>query len=337
MLRRSSTISSASSSAILGLLFLTLSACGKSAPPPEEPADPGPSTAQDGGEVTPASSDAVKRGRDQIQAGDFAGAAETLGAAAQADAKDPQAAFYHGVALEGLERFEDAEAEYRRAVELSPELIEAHANLSFLLLSLDKPKDALAAADAGLKVDPKQPALLANRAGALDVLGDPKALSAYEDLLKVTPDDAANRYNYAVVLAVAERKADAAAALDVIRLQDVTDVGLLHDVGELYGRLEAYGSCVKAFDFAIMAGKSAELLAQRARCKHSAGDDKGAEADLRDAVATEPQNPIGHYYLGKHLIAAGKKAEGQASLKKAVSLGPDTPFGKAAARDLKAK
>jgi predicted Zn-dependent protease len=78
-------------------------------------------------------------------------------------------------------------------------------------------------------------------------------------------------------------------------------------------------------------------LAQRARCKHSAGDDKGAEADLKDAVATEPQNPIGHYYLGKHLIAAGKKAEGQASLKKAVSLGPDTPFGKAAARDLKTK
>jgi len=321
---------------ILGALLLLCAACGKSTPPPEEPAPATDSDSAPSDAVTPASSDAVKKGRDQIQAGDFAGAVETLGAAAKADANDPQAAFYHGVALEGLERFEDAEAEYRRALKLSPELMEAHANLSFLLLSLDKPKDALAAADAGLAVDAKHPALLANRAGALDILGDPRALEAYEALLAVAPDDA-NRYNYAVLLTVAERKADAVAALRAIRLDGVTDAGLLLDVAQLYGRLEDYGSCVQALDVAVGAGKTAELLAHRARCKHSAKDDKGAEADLREAVQLEPNNPIGHYYLGKHLIAVGKKAEGQAALKKAVSLGPETPFGQAAARDLKAK
>jgi Flp pilus assembly protein TadD len=320
---------------VLGVLLLAC-ACGKSAPEPETP--PADSTDSAASEpVVAASSDAVKKGRDQIQAGDFAGAEATLGAAAKADPKDPQAAFYHGVALEGLERFEDSETEYRRAIELSPELLEAHVNLSFLLLSLDKPKEALAAADAGLAVDPKQPGLLANRAGALDVLGDAQALSAYEALLEVTPDDAANRYNYAVLLTVGERNADAVAALGKIQLAGLTDAGLLLDIAQLFGRLEAYGSCVQALDVAVSGKKTAELLAHRARCKHSAGDDKGAEADLRDAVQLEPDNPIGHYYLGKHLIAAGKKAEGQAALKKAVSLGPDTPFGKAAARDLKAK
>lgn len=321
---------------LLGALLLACAACSKSAPPPEEPptsSEPAPS----GDAVAPASSDAVKKGREQIQSGDFAGAAETLDAAAKADPKDPQAAFYHGVALEGLERFDDAEAEYRRAVQLSPELMEAHANLSFMLLSLDKPKDALAAADAGLAVDAKHPALLANRAGALDILGDARAIAAYEALLAVTPEDAANRYNYAVLLTVAERKADAVAALGAIRLDAVTDAGLLVDVAQLYGRLEDFGQCVKALDVVIGGGKSAELLARRAVCKHGAGDDKAAEADLREAVQLEPQNPVGHYYLGKHLIATGRKAEGQTSLKKAVSLGPETPFGKAAARDLKAK
>src|SRR5688572_20506716 len=139
---------------VLGLILLACAACGKAAPEPETPpADSTEPAASDS--VTPASSDAVKKGRDQIQAGDFAGAEETLGQAAKADTKDPQAAFYHGVALEGLERFEESEAEYRRAIELSPELLEAHVNLSFLLLSLEKPKDALAAADAGLAVDAK--------------------------------------------------------------------------------------------------------------------------------------------------------------------------------------
>jgi len=330
MLRRSRTV--------LGLILLACSACGKGAPPPEDPpSDAGSEAAPPKDAVAPASSDAVKKGRDQIQAGDFAGAVETLGQAAKADPQDAQAAFYHGVALEGLEHFEEAEPEYRRAIKLSPELVEAHVNLSFLLLSLDRPKDALAAADAGLGVDPKQPALLANRAGALDVLGDARALAAYEALLAEAPEDVANRYNYAVLLTVAERSADAVTALDAIQLSLVTDAGLLLDVAQLYGRLEAYGSCVKALDVALDGNKTAELLAHRARCKHSAGDDKGAEADLRAAVQVEPTNPIGHYYLGKHLIAAGKKAEGQAALKKAVSLGPDTPFGKAAARDLKAK
>lgn len=320
----------------LGALLLACSACSKSTPPPDEPA-PSTQPAGSGDAVAPASSDAVKKGREQIQAGDFAGAEDTLGAAAQAEPNDPQAAFYHGVALEGLERFEDGEAEYRRAIQLSPELIEAHANLSFLLLSLDRPQDALAAAEAGLAVDAKHPALLANRAGALDMLGDARALAAYEALLAVTPEDAANRYNYAVLLTVAERKADAVAALGAIVLEAVTDASLLVDVAQLYGRLEDYGSCVKALDVAISGGKTAELLARRAVCKHGAGNDKAAETDLREAVQLEPQNPVGHYYLGKHLIATGKKAEGQTSLKKAVSLGPETPFGKAAARDLKGK
>lgn len=324
-----------SSGLIWGGLLSCALACSKSAPPPD---GPDPNGGADGAAeaVAPASSATVKEGRDQIQAGDFEAAEATLRSAAERDPKDAQAAFYHGVALEGLERWPDAEAEYRRAIELSPQLLEAHANLSYLLLSVDQPKKALEAADAGLGVDQKNPALLANRAGALDVLGDPRALAAYEALLSVTPEDAANRYNYAVLLTVAERKEDAKRQLDQVSLAGL-EAGLLLDVAQLYGRLEAYGSCVKALDVALQEGKTAELLAHRARCKHSAGDDRGAEADLRAAVQVEPENPIGHYYLGKHLIAFGKKTEGRAALEKAVKLGPETPFGKAAARDLKTK
>jgi len=324
---------------ILGVLLLSITAaCSKSTPPPEDPPPATDGAPADGGDaVTPASSDAVKQGRDQIEAGDFAGAAETLGKAAEADPKDPQAAYYHGFALDQLERFDDAEKEYRRAIELSPELMEAHVNLSFLLLASDKPKEALAATDAGLKVDAKNPSLLANRAEALDVLGDPRAIEAYDALFAVDPNAAGSRYEYARLLAAKDRKADAVAALDAIRVADVAEPEFLMDIADLYGRLESYAGCVKTFDVAIGRKKSAELLARRARCKYSGGDAKGAEADLNEAVALEPNNPIGHYYLGKHLNATGKKAQGKAALQKAVSLGPDTPFGKAAAEELKKK
>jgi tetratricopeptide (TPR) repeat protein len=200
-----------------------------------------------------------------------------------------------------------------------------------LLLTQDKAEEALSIVDAGLDKDPENPALLANRALALDVLGKPEALGAYKALLDVAPDDAANRFNYAVLLAASDKKQEALAQLAKIR---AGDAALLMDTAQLYGRLEAYDSCVEVLDVALGQGKSSELLVHRARCKHSAGDDSGALADLEAAVTLEADNPIGHYYLGRHLMATGKIAEGKKELRRAVELGPETPFGKAAARDL---
>src|SRR5690606_32525410 len=136
--------------------------------PAEEPAQPAPVSADspDGGaeNVAPASSEAVKTGRDAIQEGDFERAEKVLREASEADPKDPQAAFYLGVALEGTGDLAQAAEEYRRAVELSPELMEARANLSYLLLTEDKAEEALSVAEGGLKLDPENVPLLANRA-----------------------------------------------------------------------------------------------------------------------------------------------------------------------------
>lgn len=317
-----------------GALGVMLSACSSGHKPPAEPdpvlVDDGtPSSGQDN--VAPASTAQVKQGRDAIQAGDFERAVTILQEAVATDPKDPQAAFYLGVAFEGAGDLGSAEREYERAVQLSPELLEARVNLSYLLLDQDKAEQSLAVSTAGLELEPKQPALLANRALALDVLGKPEAFGAYEALLREVPEDAANRFNYAVLLAAAERKDESLAQLAKIKSQDAP---LLLDVAQLYGRLEAYDACVTVLDGLVAAGKSAEVLVHRARCRHSAGDDPGAEKDLREAVSLEPKNPIGHYYLGRHLVALGKRAEGRKFLEEAVQLGPETPFGKAASRDL---
>ncbi len=321
------------SSLAAGLSMLTLGCGGASTPPPEEPSEPSEPT-EDPGAVAPASSDAVKQGRDALQAGDFERAEGILAQAATDAPKDPQAAFYHGVALEGVEKPKEAEAEYRRAIELSPQLLEARQNLSYLLVTLDRPAEAVTVAREGLKIDPKNVPLSANLAAALDLLGSEEAVGAYERLLELSPDDANNRFNYAVVLALGDRKNEAKAQIAKIR---TSDAALLLDVGDFLGRLEDYAGCITWLNRAAEAESTAKVLVYRARCKFASGDKKGAEEDLRGAVKLSPSDPMPYLYLGKHLITVGQKKEGRAALEKAVQLGPDTPFGQTAKKALSEK
>lgn len=322
------------SSLAAGLSMLVVGCGGAATPPPEEPSEPAEPAEEEPSAVAPASSDAVKQGRDAIQAGEFERAVTILAKASSDAPKDPQAAFYHGVALEGAEKLKEAEAEYRRAIELSPQLLEARINLSYLLLSLDRPQEALTVAREGLKVDPKNVPLSANLAGALDMLGSEEAVGAYERLLELSPDDADNRFNYAVVLALGEKKDEAKAQIAKIQ---TSDAALLLDVGDFLGRLEDYPGCITWLNRAAEADKSAKVLVYRARCKFAAGDKKGAEEDLRGAVKLSPNDPMPYLYLGKHLVTVGQKKEGRAALEKAVQLGPDTPFGQTAKKALAEK
>src|SRR4051812_30059111 len=93
----------------LALLALSasfaLGACGGSSPPPEAPPPPldEPSTPPPAADRTAqASSAKVQQGIDAIKAQDFATAKARLTEARAEAPKDPQAAFYLGVALEGL-------------------------------------------------------------------------------------------------------------------------------------------------------------------------------------------------------------------------------------------
>src|SRR5687767_14200299 len=76
-------------------------------PPLDEPGETGP--------VMEASSEKVKQGRDLIQQKDFAGAKAILSAAVKDSPNDGQAAFYLGVAHEGLGEAEPAIEMYRKA------------------------------------------------------------------------------------------------------------------------------------------------------------------------------------------------------------------------------
>jgi Flp pilus assembly protein TadD len=314
-------------------LVSSLAACGS--PPPATSADnppplddPSPPTKPKEGAVVAPSNELVKQGMDAIQKQDFEGAKKVLGEAATKDPNDPQAAFYLGVALDGLGDVPAAMTQYKKALELDPKLVEAAVNLSGAQYEQKDAAGALATADKGLKANPKSPELLVNRALSLEALGKKEeAMTAYGAAVKARPDDAQLRITYAEYLAAAGKREEALSELRAV--QNVEDPVLLAALGVRFGRLKAFPDCVAALDRAIRLKDSADLHVRRGVCRHDFGDDAGAQSDYDAALKLDANFAPAYYYLGRHLEKKDKKKALEA-LDKAQKLDPSGPIGKQA-------
>ena len=274
------------------------------------------------------SNELVKQGMDAIQKQDFEGAKKILTDAAAKDPKDPQAAFYLGVAMDGLGDVTGAMAQYKKALELDPKLVEAAVNLSGAQYEQKDAAGALATAEQGLKANPKSPELLLNRALSLEALGKKaEAMDAYAAAVKARPDDAQLRITYAELLTAAGKREEALTELRAV--QNVEDPTLLAALGVRFGRLKAFPDCIAALDKAIKLKDAPDLHVRRGVCRHDFGDDAGAQADYEAALKLDANFAPGHYYLGRHLEKKDKKKAIE-SLEKALKLDPNGPIGKQA-------
>ena len=155
----------------LASVCLALSACSENPQPttPDNPPplDDAPQPLPKQGAVVAPSNELVKEGMDAIQKQDFASAKKVLTDAVAKDAKDPQAAFYLGVAMDGLGDVTGAMAQYKKALALDPKLVEAAVNLSGAQFEQKDAAGALTTSEQGLRANPKSPELLVNRALSL--------------------------------------------------------------------------------------------------------------------------------------------------------------------------
>ncbi len=318
-------------SAALSALSFSLVACG--GPPPPATADdpppldePAPKPKSDA--VVPPSNELVKQGMDAIQNQDFAGAKTVLTDAVAKDPKDPQAAFYLGVALDNLGELPAAMARYKQALQLDPKLVEAAVNLSGAQLEQNDAAGSLATAEQGLKANPKSPELLINRALALEALGKKdEALVAYGAAVKARPDDPQLRITYAEYLTAAGKKDEALSELRAV--QNVDDPVLLAALAGRFGRLKAFPECVAALDKALKLKDSADLHTRRGVCRHDFGDDAGAQADYDAAIKLDANFAPAYYYAGRHVEKKDKK-KALELLDRAQKLDPTGPIGKQA-------
>ncbi|WP_051387017.1 tetratricopeptide repeat protein [Bradyrhizobium sp. ARR65] len=119
--------------------------------------------------------------------------AETLARRAVAlDGADAEARSCLGWALQARGEADDALAEIERALSMSPNLAIAHGHRGATLIFAGRPKDGVAALEACLRLDPRDPYLavrLLHRASGLYLSGDYGAsIEAAKRLIRTYPD-----------------------------------------------------------------------------------------------------------------------------------------------------
>lgn len=326
---------------VLGSL-VCLAACSGAPPkqanspdPPLEDSSAAPAPGAKQEKVVPASSGKVQKGIDAIQSQDFAAAKAVLTEAESEAPKDPQAAFYLGVAYEGLGDTASAEKQYRKTLELDPKLVDASANLSAILVDSGKSKEALPIIESALKLEPKKSELLVNYALALGAEGKTdEALKAYDNAVQARPDALDLRLAYADLLAKSGKNNEALEQLRTAAKSD--DPKLLGAVADAFGKLKAPADCVATLDRALKSKQSPALQVRRGVCRHDAGDAKGAHEDFEAALKLDPKFAAAHYYLGMDSKKTDKKAAMQ-HFQKAVESddkGDKGPVGKRAKAEL---
>lgn len=106
-------------------------------------------------------------------------------------------AFAQGYALEPVDA-DAAEAAYRRALEISPGMLNAYLNLGCMLADQERFDEAIMLYEGALSVLPNASQLHFNLGVAREDVGAPQsALAAYERCIELAPDDADAHYNAA--------------------------------------------------------------------------------------------------------------------------------------------
>ncbi len=328
---------SASSVGVLALGLL-VQACGGGEPAAKSPAAPPPSESlpEPAAAPEPAASPDLLAGIKAFDAGRFADARASFEAAAKKNPRDFDAFYNLGMACEKLNDGAGAEAAYKAALTVKPDLETAAAELCALYVDAARIDDALAVGRAGLAAHPGSGVLHENVGIALATRGDTDAATPeLEQAVKIAPSEPMFQLTLAHWLNVWHVRGAAPhldAALGLIK----GDYAMTASIGYEYRMAGEFASCVKTFDGAIATRDGGEVRTERALCKLGQKDEAGALDDLQAAVRAEPSYAPAHYYLGGRLAMGKRFKEASAQYAEYLKLAPSGSLAKAAAERLKA-
>ena len=329
----------------LGFLAVALAACGpepKSADRPDPslgaPMTPNPADSSvNPGTGTPAAagaSDDMSRGTAAVKAGDWTTARTQFETAVSKNPKNADAWYYLGLVMDKTGDKGAAEKDYKQALTVQPDH-DAAKNLVAIYVESQRYDDAIALAKQSLAKNSKDTDMQLNYAVALSGKGDVDGASrAFEDALKLAPNDARFYVAYADHLAAAKKTDDAVAKLKQALRVANDDPVMLGTIGFSFRTARDIPDCISTFDKAIGLKDNADFRTNRALCKLANKDKSGAQADFQAAVDKEPSFGPAHYWLGSILHDDGKFADAAAQYDAYLKVDPKGPMSKKAAEKL---
>ncbi|HVH47009.1 MAG TPA: tetratricopeptide repeat protein [Labilithrix sp.] len=305
-----------------------------SAPTPSD--EPAPASGKKiDGPAAPTSSDDVNKGISALKAGDMNGAKAAFEVAVQKNPKQADAYHYLGLVNDQTGQKADAEKNYRKALELKPDLDESATNLAAILIEAGKYDEAAGLMKKAIAKNPKSAALQVNLGMALSGKNDVDgANKAFEEAIKLEPNNGIHVVTYAGHLARNSKKDEAITKLKQAEKISANDAGVLASVALEYKGMKDFKTCIAVLDKAVHVKDVAELRIYRGTCKLGLKDLSGATTEFKDAVAKEPNNALAHYSLGNALADGGKLPEAISEWETYLKLAPEGPQAKAAEKKI---
>ena len=195
------------------------------------------------------------------------------------------------VILQGIGKLEEAELSTRKAIEIKPDLADAHYNLGIILKDLGKLQDAELSYSKAIEIKPDYAEAHYNLGNLLKDLGKLQdAELSYSKAIEIKPDYADAHYNLGIIL---------------------KDLGKLQDAELSYS-------------------KAIEIKPDYAEAHYNLGNllkDLGklqdAELSYSKAIEIKPDLAVAHSNLGIILKDLGKLQDAEISTRKAIELNPD--------------
>ncbi len=219
-------------------------------------------------------------------------------------------------------RLSEAEARYRRALELAPELPDAHGYLGLVLHQRGASDAGVAALRRAVALAPDDLVLHANLAAVLAERREPEAaLAAWREVVRIDPADAEGHFHVGLLLDELGRPGDAVAALEGA-LALAPGEASVH--AALAGALRASGDAERALAAAERAAAldpaSGPAARQRGAALAALGRAGDAEAAYRRALELEPEHASTWHNLGSLALAAGRAGDALGAFERAAAL-----------------
>jgi Tfp pilus assembly protein PilF len=232
-----------------------------------------------------------------------------------------------GLALHGLQQFEDAEASLRKAIELQPDWDRAYANLGIVLRSRGDIAGAEGAFANALRLNPANPEAMNNLANIWrEARRYGEAERMYRSAIAIRPEAAEFWDNLGAVQLARERLDDAeqcfrsALALNGSMAQAHSNLGFT--LLQLDRIDEAERSCRDAL---ALRPDFPDALVNFASVLRRLGDVSGAEESLLRALAIDPRHAPAHTNLGSLRVEQGADVVAEASFREALRVDGNSP------------
>jgi Tfp pilus assembly protein PilF len=281
----------------------------------------------------------VQRGLDALGQGQYPTARSLCEIAAKKNPSDAEAQFCLGAAAEKMDEKPKAEAYYRAALGLQPDLEPAAVNLMALLIDAKRFDDAVKIGKDAVAKRPDSGMLHCNLGVAFSSLNDAaSAQLEFEQGILKSPDDAMCRFTYGHQL-LGWKDADKAGAQLREALTRVKEVAenraLIATLGHDLLVARQPRDCVAAFDKAINLKDGAPERTERALCKLALKDPAAAEEDLKAAIQLDEKYGLPHYWLANRLAESGRSKDAIAQYEAYLALEPKGPLAQKAQERVK--